>query len=320
MSGNDDERVKDEIEALEAILMDDVTVEYNERGSPVLIKTVVFPSTADDTKQQYVCITLEVSLIPEYPDQEPLIKLRNPRGLDDSLINEINMVVKEKCTECIGQPVVFELIELIRERLTESNLPSCQCAVCLYDFQHGDQFTKTQCYHYFHSYCLASHLVNTEKHYLEEHDKLPAWQKQSAAGFQPLCPVCREPISCDVETLRQAPAPKDLENAKNFEVTAELRALQAKMAALFLHQQSRGGIIDVEAEESKLLVLTDAGDGRESPSPPAGAHGQSDSPPGPSLPASQPTPPSNRQGHRPYRGFNRRGGNKGSRCRPTANR
>lgn len=51
-------------------------------------------------------------------------------------------------------------------------------------------------------------------------------------------------------------------------MTAELRALQAKMAALFLHQQSRGGIIDVEAEESKLLVLTDSGGDRQQDSPP----------------------------------------------------
>lgn len=29
------------------------------------------------------------------------------------------------------------------------------------------------------------------------------------------------------------------------------------MAALFLYQQSRGGIIDVEAEENKLLLVTE---------------------------------------------------------------
>lgn len=123
-------------------------------------------------------------------------------------------------------------MQLIRERLTESNVPSCQCAVCLYDFQHGDHFTKTQCYHYFHSYCLACHLVSTERHFKEEQDKLPAWQKQTT-GFQPLCPVCREAISCDLESLKQAPPPLELENARQFEVTAELRALQVKLSRLY---------------------------------------------------------------------------------------
>lgn len=32
------------------------------------------------------------------------------------------------------------------------------------------------------------------------------------------------------------------------------------MAALYLYQQSRGGIIDVEADESKLLLVTGTGD------------------------------------------------------------
>lgn len=77
----------------------------------------MFPSTADDAKQQYVCITLVVTLLPDYPDREPIIQLRNPRGLDDSLIDDINRAAKEKCNECIGQPVVFELIEVITKNV-----------------------------------------------------------------------------------------------------------------------------------------------------------------------------------------------------------
>lgn len=206
--------------------------------------------------------------------------------------------------------------QLIREQLTESNVPSCQCAVCLYSFKPQDEFTKTNCYHYFHSYCLACHIVSTERHFHEEQEKLPAWQKQTT-GFQPLCPVCREPIVHDLEQLKQASPPVDLENAKNFEVTAELRALQAQMARLYLYQQSRGGIIDVEAEESKLLVLTNP---REQDSPPQerAPDQEADSPPGPSL--TQP-PPREHRGQRSggYRGFNRQPrGNKGRGCRQSA--
>lgn len=176
------------------------------RGFPEQLKTVVFPSTAHDTNKQYVCVTLEVSLPLDYPECEPIVRLKNPRGLDDSTLDHILAALKDKCTEYLGQPVIFELIEvgnqqinvenqyyiilfqLIREQLTESNLPNCQCTVCLYGFCSGDSFTKTKCYHYFHSYCLALHLITTERHFKEEQEKLPAWQKQKTA-FQ-VCVIC----------------------------------------------------------------------------------------------------------------------------------
>lgn len=41
------------------------------------------------------------------------------------------------------------------------------------------------------------------------------------------------------------------------------------MAALFLYQQSRGGIIDVEAEENKLLLVTESPSEGASSDPPS---------------------------------------------------
>ncbi|CAH0547585.1 unnamed protein product [Brassicogethes aeneus] len=258
------ERVQEELEALEAILMDDISITYNEKGYPELVKSTIFPSTADDTDKQYVCVTLEVKLPEKYPDCEPIINLRNPRGLDDSTVNEIYSSIKIKCNEFLGQPVIFELIELIRESLTESNLPTCQCAVCLYGFSEGDSFTKTQCFHYFHSYCLSKHLITTERLYQEEQDKLPAWQK-NPKGFNAACPVCREGIICDVNELKTSLPPKDLENAQNFEVTNDLKLLQLKMKELFTYQKKRGGIIDIEAQENKLLLITVTADSSTPP-------------------------------------------------------
>ncbi|XP_074025623.1 E3 ubiquitin-protein ligase RNF25 [Leptinotarsa decemlineata] len=264
------ERVQEELEALEAIFMDDISITYDEKSRPVLVKTTIFPSTANEIDKQYVCVTLEVRLPEDYPDREPSVQLRNPRGLDDSTINNLYKSIKEKCTEFIGQAVMYELIELIRESLTESNLPTCQCAVCLYGFSDGDSFTKTQCYHYFHSYCLANHLITTKRHFQEEQDKLPAWQK-STKGYQATCPVCRESINCDVKELRLALPPKDLENAQNFQVTRELMELQENMRQLFIYQKKKGGIIDIEAEENKLLLITesseDTSDSVEEPGP-----------------------------------------------------
>lgn len=75
--------------------------------------------------------------------------------------------------------------------------------------------------------------------------------------LQAICPVCRESINCDVESLWSAPPPIDVEAATDFSVTAELRELQKRMADLYLRQQQRGGIIDLEAEGVKMLVRTE---------------------------------------------------------------
>lgn len=149
-----------------------------------MIETTVLPTVGEDLDSQYVCVTLQVFPTPGYPDVQPKFQLRNPRGLDDSSIESIRRSIQEKLTESIGSPVVFDLIEVIREHLTESNLPSGQCVVCLYGFQEGDQFTKTVCYHYLHSYCLARHLMASQRNHQEEMDKLPVWQQKLAKVFQ----------------------------------------------------------------------------------------------------------------------------------------
>ncbi|CAG9768195.1 unnamed protein product [Ceutorhynchus assimilis] len=261
------ERVQEELEALEAILMDDISITYNAKGCAELVKSVIFPSTANEVDKQYVCVTLEVELPQDYPDCKPVTRLKSPRGLDESTVDHLYKEIANKCEEYIGHAVIYELIELIRQNLTESNLPTCQCAVCLYGFSEGDSFTKTQCFHYFHNYCLAKHVTVNEKNFLEEQDKLPAW-KRSTVGFQATCPVCREPISCDGTKLKTSLPPKELQDAQKFEVTQELKMLQQKMQQLFNYQKSKGGIIDIEAEENKLLLITNSEDNNsEDPGP-----------------------------------------------------
>lgn len=54
--------------------------------------------------------------------------------------------------------------------------------------------------------------------------------------------------------------PKELDTAQQFEVTTELRKLQAQMKDLYVYQKRRGGIIDIDAEENKLLLITNSTD------------------------------------------------------------
>ncbi|XP_058459888.1 E3 ubiquitin-protein ligase RNF25 [Malaya genurostris] len=245
----------DEVESLEAILMEDVAISRNDSGFPELIETTVFPTVGDELDSQYVCITLQVLPVSGYPAVKPNIKLKNPRGLDDQIINSIETAVRQKLDECLGQPVVFDLIDIIREHLTESNVPSGQCVICLYGFQEGDEFTKTSCYHYLHSHCLACHLNASKRNYDEELAKMPVWKQKEAKPYQALCPVCREPIDLEVEPLTKCQPPVELVNAPRFELTDELKSLQAQMTRLYLHQKSRGGIIDLDAKEGNVIAI-----------------------------------------------------------------
>lgn len=72
----------------------------------------MFPSTAEDSQSQYVCVTLVVHLQIGYPDVSPIVYLKNPRGLDENTVNLIQTEVEAKCRDFLGQPVMFELIEV----------------------------------------------------------------------------------------------------------------------------------------------------------------------------------------------------------------
>lgn len=82
------------------------------RGEPECIETILFPSTGEDSQSQYVCITLVVRLSNGYPDISPTISLRNPRGLDENTVKLMQSEAEAKCIDFIGQPVMFELIEV----------------------------------------------------------------------------------------------------------------------------------------------------------------------------------------------------------------
>ncbi|XP_039752850.1 E3 ubiquitin-protein ligase RNF25 isoform X2 [Pararge aegeria] len=304
MATSVDARINDELQALQAILINGYAVK-DENGVPRAIETLIHPSTADKKEEQFVCVTLEVILTPDYPESSPEVILRNPRGLDDKLVNEIHKKIKEKLDRHVGNPIVFELIEIVRGFLTECNLPSGQCVICLHDFVNGDVFTKTPCYHHFHSHCLSKHLINSKKYYDEELEKLPNWQRSEAIPYKQTCPVCRCELKFDVSTLEQAPPPVDSINAPPFRLTDELRALQDRMAAQLARQIARGGVVGMGDEGPPLLTITTAADKEE-----AKASSSAVKPPKveprPSTSVEPAPEPERQQCRVPYRGFNRR--------------
>lgn len=76
------------------------------------MEIAVLPSTAADSSSQYVRATLVAQLPVGYPDLPPNVTIKNPRGLDDSVIKIIEATIKDKIQSMTGEPLLFELIEV----------------------------------------------------------------------------------------------------------------------------------------------------------------------------------------------------------------
>jgi hypothetical protein len=186
------------------------------------------------------------------------IQILRPRGLLESKVSALLGRLSARCTEYLGSLVIFELIDMCREFLTENNAPSSKCAICLLDIADDDVFVKTVCYHYFHSCCLGQYVQNaTAAHdeYLRENPAIPGMNEDRNLSIT--CAVCREKIE-DVRMHEWIGAPRPvLEKCLDeFTMTPELEMMQRRMRALYLKQKKNGSLINVEADSKKFLVST----------------------------------------------------------------
>ncbi|XP_023348078.1 E3 ubiquitin-protein ligase RNF25 isoform X2 [Eurytemora carolleeae] len=254
------EEALEEIEALIAILEED-TVEILKDDNIIRELNVrLSPLTASEQEKQYVSLTLSIIVGPEYPSTVPKLEMKNPRGLDESAVNTLLKQMKLRCEEYIGSPVFFELIELGREFLSERNVPVCQCIICLNNIQEDDQFLKTECLHFFHKHCLGRYITSSQRGYEEDRREAERQNKHTTImQFILTCPVCRENIGESrynlAELLAAVPPILGAEELK-ISIGEEVKELQRQMADLFLKQKEKGGIIDLEEEGRKYLVLT----------------------------------------------------------------
>ncbi|KAG1693756.1 E3 ubiquitin-protein ligase RNF25 [Nymphon striatum] len=230
----------EELEAIMAIYIDEVTVDEEPDGTKN-VQLVLHPATAENVDQQYVCITLILKLSKEYPNEIPEIVIRNPRGLSDEELYTLKKDLMKKAEENQGNEMLYQLIELGKEYLTTGNCPSCECTICLYNFLEADVFLKTECYHYFHSYCLAR--------YAEKPNDCPGSVKTI------LCPVCRVEITYQIpQNKDEFPPPVEEINDSCDVNNSMLKEQQKILSEIYEKQKANGGIIDLEQEKTKFLL------------------------------------------------------------------
>ena len=85
-----------------------------------------------------------------------------------------------------------------------------------------------------------------------------------ATLFQVLCPVCREPIGESrynlSELLNADPPVSEQTEPVSYSISEDVREMQRNMEKLFIKQKEKGGIIDLEEEQKKFLVVTNNGE------------------------------------------------------------
>ncbi|XP_078682330.1 uncharacterized protein LOC144916810 [Branchiostoma floridae x Branchiostoma belcheri] len=244
-----------ELEILESIYLDELQVEHDDSGNPSTVEITLHPATADNVEAQFVRLTLSIILPKQYPQELPSLTIQNPRGLSEQQVNSLYKSLQHLAQERQGESMLYEIIELAKDSLTHNNLPSCECAICLYPFHEMDDFTKTECYHYFHCHCLGRYIQHTLDQEPEVTGPVDPGRVETPQN-EVVCPMCREPISYDLAGLLSAKPPAI--NEDKYKPDKAMMKWQAEMSKVYKKQQSKGGIIDIEAEKNKFFIKLEA--------------------------------------------------------------
>lgn len=114
-----------EIEALQAILMDDMEeIASGESGLGTSARCFqIRVSPMDDDEEEPTDIPVRLAVIfahtPTYPDAAPLLKVRSLQGINDSDIRQLQAKLEEEVQENLGMAMMYTLATSAKEWLRE---------------------------------------------------------------------------------------------------------------------------------------------------------------------------------------------------------
>lgn len=114
-----------EIEALQAILMDDMEeIPSSESGLNTSVRCFqITVSPMDDDEEEPTDIPVRLAVIfahtPTYPDASPLLKVRSLQGISDTDIRELQSKLETEVAENLGMAMMYTLATSAKEWLRE---------------------------------------------------------------------------------------------------------------------------------------------------------------------------------------------------------
>eukprot|EP00439_Symbiodinium_sp_Y106_P052098 s1818_g6.t5 len=144
---------------------------------------------------RFVRVQLVLDVPHGYPHKPVQLALGASRGLADSKSEGLVSQLRAVSDELRGQPALYALLQAAQDILTELNVPSGDCAICLVDFNmdEDDPAQRTPCYHAFHRSCLSSYWWTEWEKQLEPLS-LRARATSCVSKAEVFCPECRSPL------------------------------------------------------------------------------------------------------------------------------
>ncbi|KAL3881422.1 hypothetical protein ACJMK2_027866 [Sinanodonta woodiana] len=76
-------------------------------------------SQNEDMEDESVSCILHVTYVEKYPDEAPIVEIRDPENLDDIDIQTLNDLIQQQIEENLGMAMVFTLISVVQEKLRD---------------------------------------------------------------------------------------------------------------------------------------------------------------------------------------------------------
>lgn len=108
------EEQRSELEALEAIYMDDFEIVAE---NPFKFRLNIAAADAEGSIAK--AIVLHAELPPEYPDVVPLLRLEQKQGLNSSHVDSIQQLINQEAEENVGMEMIFTLSSAVKDWLEE---------------------------------------------------------------------------------------------------------------------------------------------------------------------------------------------------------
>jgi hypothetical protein len=110
-----------EMEALEAILMDDLQPYVGTTPTPWTSHGTTYKVTinAEDVDEEEASAILELMFAhtPTYPDEPPCLRVRSAKGVSDAECQHVQSMLEEEVQNNLGMSMIFNLVSMAREWL-----------------------------------------------------------------------------------------------------------------------------------------------------------------------------------------------------------